>query len=243
MAEPSSQLQVRKPETAVARAIPRTRDVRAEPPAHSGFDVTDVLFAVCKHKKKIVLCTALGLLAAAAVAALYPATYESQAKLLVRYVVDRSVVDALDSTTNSSQMARASDNALGSEIEILTSWDLALEVADVIGPKRLLPHAAGTPTKEAAAGTIASGLTVRAAMGSDVLFVSYRNHDPELATLVLNELVNRYFNKHLEVHRSAGAFDFVTQQTDQVRARLNQTEDALKELKDKAGIVSLDRSP
>jgi predicted nucleic acid-binding Zn-ribbon protein len=51
--------------------------------------------------------------------------------------------------------------------------------------------------------------------------------------------LSRYFVKHLEVHRSAGAFDFVTQQTDQVRARLNQTEDALKSLRDKTGIVSL----
>src|SRR4029077_2656771 len=101
------------------------------------------------------------------------------------------------------------------------------------------PEAPGTPGKEAAAGTISSGLTVRGTPGSDVLFVSYKNRDPELATLVLNELVNRYFNKHLEVHRSAGAFDFVTQQTDQVRARLNQTEDALKSLRDKTGIVSL----
>src|SRR6202022_3303754 len=74
---------------------------------------------------------------------------------------------------------------------------------------------------------------------SNILFVSYKNRNPELTTVVLNELVNRYFNKHLEVHRSAGAFDFVTQQTDQVRARLSQTEDALKALKDKAGIVSL----
>ena len=60
-----------------------------------------------------------------------------------------------------------------------------------------------------------------------------------MATLVLNELLSRYFIKHLEVHRSAGAFDFVSQQTDQVRARLNQTEDALKEAKAKLGIVSL----
>ena len=64
--------------------------------------------------------------------------------------------------------------------------------------------------------------------GSNIIFVSYKNHDPEMATLVLQELLSRYFVKHLEVHRSAGAFDFVTQQTDQVRARLNQTEDALK---------------
>src|SRR2546430_4149079 len=61
-----------------------------------------------------------------------------------------------------------------------------------------------------------------------------------MATLVLQELLSRYFVKHLEVHRSAGAFDFVTQQTDQVRTRLNQTEDALKSLRDKTGIVSLE---
>ena len=62
--------------------------------------------------------------------------------------------------------------------------------------------------------------------------------DPQLARLVLQELLSRYFVKHLEVHRSAGAFDFVTQQTDQVRARLNQTEDALNTLRNKIGIVS-----
>ena len=75
--------------------------------------------------------------------------------------------------------------------------------------------------------------------GSNIILVSYKNHDPQIATLVLQELLSRYFVKHLEVHRSAGAFDFVTQQTDQVRARLNQTEDALKSLREKTGIVSL----
>ena len=58
-----------------------------------------------------------------------------------------------------------------------------------------------------------------------------------MATLVLQELLSRYFVKHLEAYTaSAGAFDFVTQQTDQVRARLNQTEDALKSTeRDKTG--------
>ena len=72
--------------------------------------------------------------------------------------------------------------------------------------------------------------------------VSYRNKDPQLATLVLNELISRYFTKHLEVHRSADAFNFVTQQSDQVRAHLNQTEEELKQLKGEAGITSLAES-
>src|SRR5204863_3021814 len=69
--------------------------------------------------------------------------------------------------------------------------------------------------------------------------VSYKNANPEMATLVLQELLSRYFVKHLEVHRSAGAFDFVAQQTDQVRTRLNQTEDALKSLREKTGLAAL----
>ena len=46
----------------------------------------------------------------------------------------------------------------------------------------------------------------------------------------------------MEVHRSAEAFNFVTQQSDQVRARLSQTEEELKQLKSKAGITSLAES-
>ena len=72
--------------------------------------------------------------------------------------------------------------------------------------------------------------------------VSYRNRDPELATLVLKELLARYFTKHLEIHRSADAFNFVSQQSDEVRARLSQTEEELDRLKDKAGITSLKES-
>jgi uncharacterized protein involved in exopolysaccharide biosynthesis/Mrp family chromosome partitioning ATPase len=150
---------------------------------------------------------------------------------------------------------------IGAEIEILTSWDLAMQVAQAIGPKRLLPSApvpdpfkrlaeavglkqllppSGASASETdAARSIIFGLKVLSNKGSNIIFVSYKNRSPEMATLVLQELLSRYFVKHLEVHRSAGAFDFVTQQTDQVRTRLNQTEDALKSLRDKTGVVSL----
>jgi len=217
---------------------PRPGPVRRD----SNLDRNDILFALFKHKRKIMICAAAGLLAGAAVYLLYTPIYESQAKLLVRYLVERSSVDAIDNSARGSGSTQLAENALGSEIEILTSWDLALQAAEAVGIKRLLPNTSGAPTKEAAAGAVASGLEVGARKGSNIILVSYKNRNPELATLVLTELVNRYFNKHLEVHRSAGAFDFVTQQTDQVRARLNQTEDALKDVKQKAGIVSLSDS-
>ena len=67
-------------------------------------------------------------------------------------------------------------------------------------------------------------MIVTALKGTNIIMVSYKNPDPELATLVLKELISRYFTKHLDVHRSADAFNFVAQQSDEVRARLNQTE-------------------
>src|SRR5436189_3371473 len=215
-------------------------EIRRETQQHSGLNLSAILFALFKRKWTILLCAAVGIMAAAAFYFFYPPVYESQAKLLVRYVLERSAVDSIDSTNaRPADVTSSNDRVIGAEIQILTSWDLAVQVAQAIGPKRLLPRAGQAATETNAAGTISSGLTATSSKGSNIIFVSYDNSDPQIATLVLQELLSRYFVKHLEVHRSADAFDFVSQQTDQVRARLSQTEDALKALREKTGIASL----
>jgi uncharacterized protein involved in exopolysaccharide biosynthesis/Mrp family chromosome partitioning ATPase len=234
-------------------------EFRRETPQHSEVNLGAILFALFKHKRTIMLCAVVGLIAAAAFYFLYPPVYESQAKLLVRYVLERSAVDPIEAEKAATASNDTTDKVIGAEMEILTSWDLAVQVAQAIGPKRLLPPvwdlavqvgqaiglkrllppSGASATESDAARSISLNLNVIANKGSNIILVSYKNRDPQIATLVLQELLSRYFIKHLEVHRSAGAFDFVTQQTDQVRMRLNQTEDALKSLRDKTGIVSL----
>ncbi len=207
--------------------------------APPGLGMQDIIYIVFKHKWKIILLTLLGLAAAATVYMLYPPVYESDAKLLVRYVLDRNVVDPGEGNANYS---RANENALSAEAEILTSYDLAQQVAEAVGLEQLAPASKGAPTGiTLAAQTIQKGLWVSPTHGN-ILLVSYRSGNPALATKVLQELVNRYFVKHLEVHRSAGAFEFVTQQADQVRGRLAQTEDELKRAKDKIKVISLPES-
>jgi uncharacterized protein involved in exopolysaccharide biosynthesis/Mrp family chromosome partitioning ATPase len=236
-------------------------EIRREIQHHSGLHLSDILFALFKRKWTVILFALLGIIAAAAYYFLFPPAYESQAKLLVRYVLERSAIDPIEGTKPTFQSSNDSDRVIGAEIEILTSWDLAVQVAQAIGPKRLLapapvpdpvkrvvetvdlkeqlPSSGASASETDAARSIISGLKVLSNKGSNIIFVSYKNRSPELATLVLQELLSHYFVKHLEVHRSVGAFDFVTQQTDQVRTRLNQTEDALKSLKDKTGVASL----
>ncbi|MGI9087587.1 MAG: GumC family protein [Chthoniobacterales bacterium] len=208
-------------------------ELLTDAPHTSGLGMGDILHALFKHKWKILICALLGFVAAMAVRSFYTPLYESHAKLLVRYVLERTPIDPVDANSG-----KTSDNVIGSEVEILTSWDLAVQVAEAIGVKRLVPDGGPGTSKTDAASVVASGLSVVSGKGSNIIFVSYASSDPELAVLVLDELLNRYFTKHLEVHRSAGAFDFVTQQTDQIHTRLNETEDALKALKAKAGIIS-----
>jgi polysaccharide biosynthesis transport protein len=203
----------------------------------SGMSLNDVLFILFRHKWKIFVCSAIGILAAAGTYFFLPPLYESQAKLLVRYVVERSAIDGMDS--QGKNLVTPSESAINSEVEILTSSDLAMQVASKIGVDKLLSDSAKTATDADAALAILKNLEVIGVKGSNIISVSYKNKDPHMAIEVLQELVKRYFDKHLEVHRSLGAFDFVTREADQLRAELNQTEEELKRLKAQAGITSL----
>lgn len=238
MPEPQPNALIRRQDATVSHGVAVARRVPSPRPAtHDtggpSIGRNDILFALFKHKKKIVVGTIAGLVVAAGIYLFYPPIFESDAKLLVRYLVERSV-DSTETPLHPGGYAPTTDTVMGAEVSILSSWDLAVQTAEAIGPKRL-----GATTKEEAASTIASGLSCSTTKNSNIISVAYQDRRPYLTRPVLNELLNRYFVKHLEVHRSAGAFDFVSQQTDQVRARLHQTEDALKDVKEKAGIVSL----
>src|SRR5215471_219845 len=164
------------PEVAMTRRVRPTRPLPREIHPH-GINRNDILLALFKHKKKIAVGAALGMLGAAAVYLAWPAQYESYAKLLVRYLVERTTVDNVDPAHPPGSSVSSNDTIIGSEREILTSWDLAVQAAEAIGPKRLLPKVKGPVSKERAANTIVDGLKVSAEKGTNVILVSYKNHD------------------------------------------------------------------
>src|SRR6202023_1650999 len=120
--------------------------------------------------------------------------------LFVRYVVDRSAVDGVD--TQNKTLGSPSESAINSEVEILSSSDLAMQVAATVGADRLLPGSQGKATDADAALAILKSLEVTVVKDSSIISVIYRNKDPKLAIEVLQELVKRYFDKHLAIHRS-----------------------------------------
>lgn len=204
--------------------------------APSGFNVHDLLYIVFKHKWKIVLFTLLGFGVAGAMA--YRITrepsYESGAKLMVRYVVERATIDPEASE-------RMMSGGLMAEWEILTSRDTAIEVAAKVGPEKLMPDAATLPTASEAAGEIQAGLKVESPQGSpNMLYLNFRNSDPKMATEVLSELIQTYFKRHLQFHRSTEAFSQVSKQTDEARSKLRVTEEEINQLKEKSGVLTIE---
>src|SRR3954463_5473522 len=113
-------------------------------PGHSSLNLTNIFFALFKWKRTIVGLTLVGLIAAACVYSFYPKVYESDARLLVRYVLERSGYDPVDDVTGTSARGKSgltTDAVIAAEVSILTSWDLAVQVAEALGPNRVLPNA------------------------------------------------------------------------------------------------------
>jgi polysaccharide biosynthesis transport protein len=202
----------------------------------SGFNMHDIIFVVFKHKWMISFLTLLGLGAAGVLAYKdsQSPTYESKAKLLVRYVVERSTSDPDAPAT--LETGRPSMNT---ELAILTSWDLAVDTAAQIGPGRLLPELPVPPSAAEAATAIVEGLKVKAEEGT-VIELSYRNSDSTLSVQVLKQLIQNYFEKHLKIHRSTHDFAQVARQADEARNNLRITEEEINRLKSESGVLSIE---
>ena len=215
------------------------------PPAQSpSMTAGDIYYVLFRHKWKILLCSLAGIVASAAFFVLRPPPYVSEAKLFIRYVVNESKTAGPTGDASSSKSPdQRGETIMESEEQILTSLDLSLQVAEAIGPKKILAQMGGGSDSNLAAIVISRGLLVDVPKNSSVIRVAFQHPDPGIVQPVLSEIIDRYLKMHVEIHRAVGIIgDFLTQETDQLRNRLAQTEDELRKARNKAGVISLDES-
>ena len=211
-------------------------------PQPSGLALGDVYYILFRHKWKILILSAAGIIAAAVVYVLRPALYNSEAKLFIRYVMESQLPSGIGGDPQIKTPDPGGANIINSEIEILRSRDLALSVVDAIGADKILGKGAGTNRYDAAF-VIEKNLTVEVPLRTDILRIVFQSPNRDIVKDVLSELINVYQRKHVEIHRSIGAFDdILTQQTDQLRSQLAQTEEDLRRAKTNAGLMSIEES-
>jgi uncharacterized protein involved in exopolysaccharide biosynthesis/Mrp family chromosome partitioning ATPase len=216
-------------------------------PPHSqpavSLNLADAYYIFFRHKWKILGFAAAGVLTALILFLTGKPVYRSEAKVLIRYVLESKSVPGLTDDAQVTSPGKGGDNIINSEVEILTSWDLALQVADTVGPEKVLAKVTGGNDRYRAAGLIRGGLLVEVPKKSNILRVTLAHPDSEMPQLLLNRLIEAYLNKHAQVHLAAGIHDeFLSKQTDQLRAKLAQTEDEIRKLKTRLGVISLEDS-
>ena len=212
-------------------------------PQASGLNLADIYYILFRHKWKIVLLSVAGFLAAAGVYFTAAATYTSEAKLFIRYIVESRLPSGIPGDQQIKTLDTGGANIISSEIEIIKSLDLAAQVAEAIGPEKILGKGSTETNKYAAAFVLQKGLTVEVLPNSDILRIVFQHPNREIVQPVLSQLIEAYRGKHVEIHRSVGAFDDVlTQQTDALRSQLGQTEQELRRAKTNAGVMSIEDS-
>src|SRR4030095_12989435 len=108
----------------------------AQPP---GLSLGDIYYILFRHKWKVLICSAIGIGAAVFMYRSEVPPYQSEAKLLVRYIIsDSKASNPTGGATSKIVADERGQSIMITETEILNSVDLAAQVADNIGPEQIL---------------------------------------------------------------------------------------------------------
>ena len=220
----------------------------------SAHTLRDLLTIAFRHRRLMVI-SFLGILSAAIFAAvLQPNRYAAVMKILVKRERVDPVVTAEASALPQFALA-VTEEEMNSEVELLKSRDLLEKVvlacdlqhqsdsswskvlAAVTSRRKAMSPEEDTRIPKAVR-TLEKALTMEVLKKTNLIAVHYQSSDPKLAAQVLTELSNLYLEKHLEMHRPPGAFDFFQQQTKEYRKGLTDAEERLVDFTHGGAVVS-----
>ncbi len=230
------------------------REMRSTEPARtSSRDFLRVLF---KRKTQIVLFFAVTFVTVAVGTFVAKPTYQAVAQILVK--VGRENIYVPETGSSNPVVSINREEQINSEIEILKSPSLAKDVVEAVGPAVIYPqlgdHKPGVLASILPAGkekndealpvenallALQKQLDVQGIKKSNVIEVSFKHHDPQMAAFVVNTLARRYLDRHVEVYKTPHSYEFFQQQTDLLKKKLTAAEDRLKALKAQHSITVL----
>jgi uncharacterized protein involved in exopolysaccharide biosynthesis len=214
----------------------------------------DFLRVLFKRKTQILLFFAVTFITVAVGTFVAKPTYQAVAQILVKLGRENIYVPASGSSNPVINFNR--EEQINSEIEILKSRSLAMEVLHSLGPAAVYEDIANEPSSIRAAILPSKGsertpaekalllmqkaLDVQGIKKSNVIEVSFKHTDPETAAAVANKLSSLFLDRHLSVHKTPQSYEFFQQQSEFLKTKLNKAETRLEELKEKYDLTALD---
>ena len=200
----------------------------------------DVIAPVFRHRRLVVWSFLAILLGSIIVAFALPKQYQAELKILVK----RERVDPAVSSNKATVFethSEVTEEQVQSEVELVRSRDLLESVVKECG---IVPAGDSKVGQQAsvdlarAVRDLQSTLQVEPIKKTNLISATYRSSDPVLAARVLNTMARLYLEKHLEVHRLPGAFDFFQKQTERYRDELATSKEHLVGYDRDSGVVS-----
>jgi uncharacterized protein involved in exopolysaccharide biosynthesis/Mrp family chromosome partitioning ATPase len=191
----------------------------------SSLTAGDIYYVLFRHKWKIIICSLIGLLASGAMYWFDSPSFQSEAKLYIRYVITEGKASGPVASDQTKSPDQRGETIMQSE---------------TVGPAKILAKVGGGNDLILAAGVVHKGLSVAVPWSTSVIDIVFTHPDPTVVQPVLREVIEDYKKRHIEIHQSAGGLDeSLAQETDTLRSQLNQTEDELRKAVNKAGVISL----
>src|ERR1700728_1622298 len=216
---------------------------------HSSGDITlrDLVAPLFRHKRTVITTFLLAVLLTIAAAVKLSGSYETHLEVLV----NRERLDPVMSTESQTQLPGGALSAvtpeeINSEGELLKSGDVLEKVVLQNGLQKreqqslwahLHPEATETQYVSRAVKHLGTQLTIEPLVKTNLISVSYKSADPQIAYGVLNALATLYVDKHVAVHRPTGAYDFFAKEADKYRNALGDSEAPLATFDKQEGAV------
>jgi len=196
------------------------------------------------RQRRVIINSFLGIFSVAVLLAfLLPKKYEAQMKILVRHERAESVVSP-ERESPVQWRTEVSEEELQSEAELIKSRDLLTKVVVACDLQNLglssFWNGGGKDDQRVSRAVLAleKNLTVQPIKLTNLISVSYKSRDPQLAARVLNSLASLYLEKHLAMHRAPGEFEFFHQQAEEYRKALANAEAKLTDFSREQGVVN-----
>lgn len=194
-----------------------------------------------RHHRLFVLCCLWMLIIAVVYCIFAQPIYRSQAALVVKF--ENGSRDNVPDVAISAQAAERRE-VVNTNVRLLTSADLILDLLHHIDVAKLYPRLARSnsgdvPLIDRAHIAFLRDLGVNPVRDSDVIEVSLDNPDPAVAAASLTEYVNLFVDRETKLYRNI-AFGLMSEQAEQARRRLRQSQAALDAFLGKFGISSLE---
>jgi succinoglycan biosynthesis transport protein ExoP len=188
----------------------------------SPLTIRELLTPVFYYRNEALLAFLIPVILAVVAVFLAQPMYVAQSRLLILLGDDYVFRSDVNGAAPSMSFDRA--QIVHAEMEILTAKDLRIKAIQEVGLSRVYPAmAAETQGLEKAAEQLTKDLTIDNVPQSNVIELSVRNRDPQVAADLLNTLVKLYIERRRSIFEQSD-LSSVNGQRDQLNGRLVEIE-------------------